>query len=144
MANGSVSPGSKYVDWDIKYHQRQTKHFGIFYLTEECVRANMHYLYIDRAVKPELQTNINTSVNQIMQQSFTPLSPPPSSTYDPGIPYWKYGHKKLCTMYGDCPHSTMINYLGYINYICIIAEDHVSDYCGPVGEFKMYIIPIII
>ena len=77
MANGRVSPGSKYVDLDIKYHQRQTKHFHFFYLTEECVRANMHYLYIDWAVKPELQTNINTSVNQIMHQSFTPLPPPP-------------------------------------------------------------------
>ena len=85
MANGRVSPGSKYVDWDIKYHQRQTKHFHFFYLTEECVRASMHYLYIDWAVKPELQTNINTSVNQIMYQSFTPLPPPPS-TYDPGNP----------------------------------------------------------
>ena len=30
----------------------------------------------------------------------------------------------------------MINSLGYINYICIIAEDHVSDYCGPVGEYQ--------
>ena len=85
VANGRVSPGSKYVDWDIKYHQRQTKHFHFFYLTEECVRANMHYLYIDWAVKPELQTNINTSVNQIMHQSFTPLPPPPY-TYDPGNP----------------------------------------------------------
>ena len=97
MANGRVSPGSKYVDWDVKHHHRQTKHFHFFYLTEECVRANMHHLYIDWAVKPELQTNIDTSVNQI-----------------------------------------------YINYICIIAEDQVSDYCGPVGEFKMCIIPIII
>ena len=102
MANGRVSPGSKYVDWDIKYHQRQTKHFHFFYLTEECVRASMHYLYIDWAVKPELQTNINTSVNQIMYQSFTPLPPPPPSTYDPGNPLLEiYGHKKLCTMYGD-------------------------------------------
>ena len=99
MANGRVSPGSKYVDWDIKYHQRQTKHFHFFYLTEECVRANMHYLYIDWAVKPELQTNINTSLNQIMHQSLTTLPPPPHMT--PGIPYWNYGHKKLCTMYGD-------------------------------------------
>ena len=89
MANGRVSPGSKYVDWDIKYHQRQTKHFHFFYLTEECVRASMHYLYIDWAVKPELQTNINTSVNQIMYQSFTPLPPPPPHM-TPGIPYWKY------------------------------------------------------
>ena len=105
MANGRVSPGSKYVDWDIKYHQRQTKYFHFFYLTEECVRANMHYLYIDWAVKPELQTNINTSVNQIMHQSFTPLPPPPPppppTHMTPGIPYWKYGHKKICTMYGD-------------------------------------------
>ena len=31
----------------------------------------------------------------------------------------------------------MINSLGYINYICIIAEDHASDYSGPVGEFKI-------
>ena len=138
MANGRVSCGSKYVDWDVKHHHRQTKHFHFFYLTEKCVRANMHYLYIYWAVKPELQTNIDTSVNQIMHLSFPPLPP-----------YWKYGHKKHCTMYGDrsrviAPHFTMINSLGYINYICIIAENHVSDYCGPVGEFKMCIIPIII
>ena len=83
MANGRVSSGSKYVDWDVKHHHRQTKHFHFFYLTEECVRAYMHYLYIDWAVKPELQTNIDTSVNQIMHLSFPPLPP---STYDPGNP----------------------------------------------------------
>ena len=76
MANGRVSSGSKYVDWDVKHHHRQTKHFHFFYLTEECVRAYMHYLYIDWAVKPELQTNIDTSVNQIMHLSFPPLPPP--------------------------------------------------------------------
>ena len=102
MANGRVSPGSKYVDWDKKYHQRQTKHFHFFYLTEECVRANMHYLYIDWAVKPELQTNINTSLNQIMHQSFTPLPPPP-----PGI---------FLAILGRGPRAFQIGKISVVNH----------------------------
>ena len=75
MAIGRVSPGPKYVDWDVKHHHRETKHFLFFFLTDKCVGANMRYLYIEGAVKLELQTNIDTSVNQIMHQSFTPPLP---------------------------------------------------------------------
>ena len=95
----------------------------------------MHNEYIDWVVKPQLQSNIDTFVNQIMyvmHQSFTHCPPPPRMT--PGIPYWKYGHEKLTSISRPpkchCPPPPLYNdkFLGGIltMYICIIAEIHLT------------------
>ena len=58
--------GRKTVGWDVKHQPSpQTDKTFTFFLSETDTRI-VHNEYIDWAVKPQLQTNIDTFVNQIM------------------------------------------------------------------------------